>query len=115
MTLNLPRSFKPAAVMVALAYTTLTFGAAIAPAPAQAATGGAFYRAEITAPAPANSRPIASGIVWKCAENVCTAGEATSRPAIVCARLAKEVGPLASFTVGDKAFAAEELARCNGK
>ena len=115
MTLTLPRSFKPAAVMAALAYTTLTFGAAITPAPAEAATGGAFYRAEMTAPAKGNARPIASGLVWKCAENVCTAGQATSRPAIVCARLAKEVGPLTSFTVGDKPFAAEELARCNGE
>lgn len=114
MTLSLPRSFKPAAVVAALAYTTLTFGAAVTPAPTEAATGGAFYRAEVTAPAKDNARPIASGMVWKCAGNVCTAGEGTSRPAIVCARLAKEVGPLASFVAGDKAFAAEELARCNG-
>ena len=116
MTLSLPASGKPAAVLAALAWTTLSFGATVTPTPAEAATGGTFYRAELAAPAPAaKARPIVSGQVWKCAESACVSGEATSRPAIVCARIAKEVGPLAAFTAGDKAFAAEELARCNGK
>ena len=46
---------------------------------------------------------------------VCDCTQATSRPAIVCARLAKEVGPLNAFAVEGRAFEAEELARCNGK
>ncbi|MFN6934354.1 MAG: CC_3452 family protein [Tsuneonella sp.] len=115
MALSLPRSFKPAAIVVAAAYTALTFGAAITPSPAQAASVP-FYRAELTAPVTdGKARPIASGLVWKCAESACTAGEASSRPAIVCARLAKEVGPLTSFSAGGKALEAEDLARCNGK
>ncbi|ANY18561.1 hypothetical protein A6F68_00025 [Tsuneonella dongtanensis] len=114
MTLTLPSSFKPAAVVAALAYTTLTFGVALTPSPAEAASVP-FYRAEVTTVAEGKARPIASGMVWKCTETVCTAGEASSRPAIVCARLAKEVGPLTAFTAGGKAFEAEELARCNGK
>jgi hypothetical protein len=113
MTLSLPFPAKPAAIVAALAYTTLTFGAALTPSPAQAASVP-FYRAEVASTAKAEPRPIASGMAWKCAENVCTAGEATSRPAIVCARLAKKVGPIESFTAGGKAFEAEDLARCNG-
>lgn len=115
MTLSLPSSHKSLAVFAALAWTALTVGAAVTPAPAQAATGGAFYRAELSTPAGANARPIVSGQIWKCSETACVSGEATSRPAIVCARIAKEVGPLAAFTAGEKVFAAEELARCNGK
>ena len=115
MALSLPRPFKPAAIVIAAAYTTLTFGAAITPSPAQAASVP-FYHAELSAPvAKSKARPIASGTVWKCAENACTAGEASSRPAIVCARLAKEVGPLTSFTAGGKTLEADDLARCNGK
>lgn len=116
MTLSLPASFKPAAIFAALAYTSLTFGAAITPAPAQAAAGNVVYHAELSAPATGNAaKPIASGLVWKCVGTTCTAPQATSRPAIVCARLAKEVGPLNAFAVEGRAFEAEELARCNGK
>lgn len=115
MTLSLPVSFKPAAVFAALAYTALTFGAAVTPAPVQAATN-AVYHAELAAPAVGNAaKPIASGLVWKCVGTTCTAPQATSRPAIVCARLAKEVGPLNAFAVEGRAFEAEELARCNRK
>lgn len=113
MRLSLPLPTRSAAIVAALAYTTLSFGAALTPSPAQAASGP-FYRAEVAAPAKLDPRPIASGMAWKCAENVCTAGEAPSRPAIVCARLAKKVGPLASFTANGKAFETEDLARCNG-
>lgn len=114
MTLSLPLPSKPVAIVAALAYTALTFGAAVTPSPAQAASIP-FYRAEVAATAQAEPRPIASGMAWKCAENVCTAGEATSRPAIVCARLAKKVGRIESFTANGKPFAAEDLARCNGQ
>lgn len=116
MTLSLPSPNKSLAVFAALAWTALTIGTAVTPAPVQAATGGAFYRAELSTPADStNARPIVSGQVWKCSGTACVSGEATSRPAIVCARIAKEVGPLAAFTAGEKVFAAEELARCNGK
>ena len=116
MTLSLPRTFRPAAIFAAVAYTALTFSAALAPSPAQAATGESFYRAELSAPLTGKTaKPIASGLVWKCVGTACTAGEATSRPAIVCARLAKQVGPLDAFSAKGRTFEADELARCNGK
>lgn len=110
MTLALP-SVRPIAIFGALAWTTLTIGTAIAPAPVQAADGP-YYRAELTAPA-ATGQALAGGLVWKCAETACAAQKGTSRPAIVCARLAKEVGAVANFTAGGKALEAKDLARCN--
>jgi hypothetical protein len=112
MTLSLPNTLRPLAVVAALAWTTLSIGAAVAPSPAQAAEGP-YYRAELAAPAAAKGQTLAGGIVWKCADNACAAPKGTSRPAIVCARLAKEVGTVASFTVAGKALEAEDLARCN--
>ncbi len=113
MTLTLPSSIKPAAAFAALAWTALTIGTAISPAPAQAAEGP-YYRAELAAPVTA-TKPIVSGTIFNCTGTNCAGGKATSRPAIVCARLAKEVGEVAAFTANGKALAAEELARCNGK
>ena len=113
MTLSLPLNAKPIAAIAALAWTTLTIGAAITPAPAHAAEG-AYYRAELTAPA-TTGQTLAGGLVWKCAETACAAPKGTSRPAIVCARLAKEDGPVSTFTAGGKTLEAEDLARCNAK
>ncbi len=112
MTLTLPNSIKPVGVVFAMAYTALTFGAALSPAPAQAATGGAFYRAELAAPA-ADARTIASGLVWNCADTACTANKGTSRPVIVCKRLAKHVGPISAFHANGKPIDDEDLVRCN--
>lgn len=112
MTLYPLPSLKPAAVVAALAYTSLTFGAALTPTPAQAATGAAFYHAELTAPA-TEARTIASGLLWNCADSACTANKGTSRPVIVCKRLAKEVGPISAFVANGKPIDADDLARCN--
>lgn len=113
MTLSLPISAKPLAIVGALAWAALSIGTTIAPSPAAAAEG-AYYRAELSAPA-AKTNAVAGGLVWKCAETNCAAPKGTSRPAIVCARLAKEVGTVSTFTAGGKALEAEDLARCNGK
>ena len=113
MTLSLPTHAKPVAAFAALAWTALTFGTALTPAPANAAEAGPFYRAELAAPA-AEARPIASGIAWNCSDTACAAGKSTSRPVVVCARLAKEVGPVANFVANGKALDDKDLARCNG-
>lgn len=113
MTLSLPFNARPIALFGALAWTSLTIGAAVTPAPAQAGEG-AFYRAELAAPA-AKPSAVAGGLVWKCSQSSCAAAKGTSRPAIVCARLAKEVGTVATFTAGGKALEAADLARCNGQ
>jgi hypothetical protein len=89
--------------------TALLAGAA---ASAQTNGNGPAYRAELVQPA-ANAQVLASGVVWRCEGTSCTAARATSRPAIVCARLAREAGPVASFAVAGQALPAEQLARCN--
>lgn len=112
MTFYRTPSFKPSAAVIALAYTAMTFGATIAPSPAEAANGGAFYHAQLAAPAE-NARTIASGLVWSCAGTDCTANRGTSRPVIVCKRLAKELGPISAFAANGKPIDADDLARCN--
>jgi hypothetical protein len=113
MTLSLSTNAKPIAAIAALAWTVLTIGTAVSPAPAHAAEG-AYYRAELTAPA-SSGHAVVGGLVWKCADTACAAPKGTSRPAIVCARLAKEVGEVSTFSAGGKALEADDLARCNGK
>lgn len=89
------------------------FAAALFAAPALAQTNAApFYRAELAAPATA-PRAIAGGVIWQCSGTTCTAAKGNSRPLVMCARLAREAGPITSFTAGGEALAAEQLARCN--
>jgi hypothetical protein len=113
MTLSFPRSRTVGAAALALLYTGLTFGATIAPAPAHASTG-AYYTAELAAPA-SEARYIGGGLVWRCEGTACTAAKGTSRPEVVCRRLQREVGQIASFTANGETLAAERLAKCNGQ
>ncbi len=113
MTFSLPRFRSVAAVGAAMLYTSLTFGATIAPTPAHASTG-AYYTATLTAPAQDN-RYIGGGLVWRCEGTTCTAAKGTSRPEVVCRRLQREAGTIASFTANGEALAAERLAKCNGQ
>lgn len=71
------------------------------------------YRAELAAPTEETSI-IAAGIAWRCAGTVCVAGKSSSRPAIVCRKLVREVGPLASFATKGELMSADKLASCNG-
>jgi hypothetical protein len=51
--------------------------------------------------------------VWRCGAAGCESSGATSRPAVVCAQLVRELGALRSFSVDGRVFTDEELARCN--
>jgi hypothetical protein len=82
----------------------------VAPAMAQSPA----YRA-VPVTAAAADTVIADGVLWRCGDNGCTATNATSRPAIVCAQAVRKVGKLASFTVGTTAFDEAALAKCNAK
>ncbi len=90
---------------------TLSLGAAIEPAHAQSP---AYRAVPVTSVASADS-VIADGVLWRCGSDGCTATNATSRPAIVCAQAARKVGKLASFTAGTQAFDEAALAKCNAK
>lgn len=73
---------------------------------------GAYYTATLSE-APAATRTVSGGLVWNCAGTACTAPRGTSRPAIVCARLVRELGPITAFSAGGNALAAADIERCN--
>lgn len=80
---------------------------------AASAAGGAYYRAELSAPAP-KGKFVARGIVWSCEGTSCVGARGTSRPLMMCASLVREAGEVKGFIADGKALEAEELARCNG-
>lgn len=91
---------------------SVAVGAMFAGTAAHAAEGGAFYRAELTAPV-SQQTVITDGIAWKCEGSTCSAAKGNSRDAIVCARLVKKVGPLTGFASRKGALEGDDLARCN--
>ncbi len=97
-------SFSGAVAIAAALFSAAAATAQPAPAPA--------FSAEL-ATAPAQSQLVAAGAIWRCAGATCTAPRNNSRPAIVCARLAREAGTLASFAVAGTPMDAAALARCN--
>lgn len=86
---------------------------AITAQPAHAEAG--YYTAALAAPLAAPQKVIEGGVLWNCAGAACTAPRDTSRPAIVCARLARKVGEVTRFATPKGELAAEELAKCNSK
>lgn len=114
MTLSLPTFRSLSAIGLALVWTTLTFGAALSPANVEARTQVPYYSVELAAPA-AEAHTIIGGVVWQCAETSCIAAKASSRPVTMCKRVVRELGAVTSFTAGEKALEAEDLASCNGK
>jgi hypothetical protein len=100
-----------------LSSAILTFGFTLlilggAAAPAFAADG--HYRAEPAATTVAG-RIVARDMVWRCGPADCVAPKGSSRPAVVCAVLVREVGPLRSFSADGQPLAAEELEKCNAR
>ena len=71
-----------------------------------------YYKAETAAP-PAAQKLIVRETVWKCGPAGCVAAQGSSRPAVECGALARQVGTLRSFAAGGRAFDAEELEKCN--
>ena len=84
---------------------------ALTSAPALASS---HYQAEPAAK-PAQAKFVVKDTLWRCGDAGCAGGQGNSRPAIVCAALAKEVGVLRSFSAGGTALAAEDLAKCNAR
>src|SRR5690349_4667490 len=65
--------------------------------------------------APATAKFVVKDTLWSCGEAGCAAAASNSRPAVVCAALAKEVGLLASFSVKGESLNADELGKCNAR
>ena len=113
MTLSSPLPAKTGVFGLALAWTAITIGTAISPAPAQAKSA-VFYTAELAAPA-SEARTVAGGVAWLCEGTKCVAAKGTSRPMRICRGLSREFGEVTSFTAEGEALAEDRLAKCNGK
>ena len=87
--------------------------AAAAAVPAAAADSGAYYQAELTSPAP-DAKVIAGGVLWLCDGTHCSASKGTSRPAVMCKRLAEQTSAVVSFSFGGEALGPDDLKRCDG-
>jgi hypothetical protein len=83
----------------------------LAAAPAAAKDSGPYYHAELAQPT--DKQVIAGGVLWMCEGTQCFAGKGTSRPAVMCKRLAEKTSTVMSFTYGGEALEADDLARCN--
>jgi hypothetical protein len=64
---------------------------------------------------PAESRIILRDTIWNCGQSACAGTKSNSRPAIVCAVLAKKIGPIRSFQAGGQALAPAALEVCNAR
>jgi hypothetical protein len=64
---------------------------------------------------PAESKIILRDTIWNCGESACAGTRSTSRPAIVCAVLAKKIGRLRSFQANGQALAPAALEACNAR
>ncbi|MHA6332715.1 CC_3452 family protein [Qipengyuania sp. CAU 1752] len=97
----------------AVFYTALTFGVATTPAPANAFDGH-YYRADFAEPVDSGIK-VVRGTAWACEGTTCVADKGTSRPLIICQRLAQKTGAVTNFTVNGEALPAEQLAQCQAK
>ena len=62
---------------------------------------------------PSRERFVAGDNAWRCGDGGCRSARTSTRPALVCSTLVREVGPLASFSVDGRAFDAPALEACN--
>ena len=97
--------------LLALVGSAASFG--LTASPVRAAAPGAFYTVTLAAPLAAPAKMVEGETLWSCAGSECSAARDTSRPAIVCARLARKVGQVTRFVTPKGEMPAEDLARCN--
>jgi hypothetical protein len=90
-------------------FTILALAFAAAPALASS-----HYRAQPAA-SPAADKLVLRDTIWKCDESGCIGTKSSSRPAIVCAVLAKHVGKLRNFSADGQSLSAEDLEKCNAR
>lgn len=70
-------------------------------------------RAEFAAPFAAHTEVIIDGKMWSCVGNACTTSSSDPRPAVVCRKLARKLGPITRFTTAAAELDEAGLAACN--
>jgi hypothetical protein len=98
------------AIVAAFAASALSLGVSVQPAYAQAPVVRAVTVAQI-----APKSIVAGETLWNCGAEGCTTRALTSRPAVACAQVTKQVGAVSSFSVGGAALSSDELTKCNAK
>ena len=73
-----------------------------------------YYHAQPVV-SPSATKIVLRDTLWKCSDAGCVGTRSSSRPAIVCAVLVREVGTLRSFAEEGRAISAEELEKCNAR
>lgn len=99
--------------IAALLFAFVTSLAVLSPA-AVAQTGNGYYSVTLAAQ-PEATKQVVRGMVFACNGGMCSAAAGTSRPAIVCAGVARALGPVTSFRAGKDTLDGEGLAKCNAK
>ncbi|HEY9091253.1 CC_3452 family protein [Parasphingorhabdus sp.] len=96
------------ALIVALAAAMFVFIAS----PAEARSKPVAYTAELQQPVE-ESRFIIKGTVIYCAGTECKGAKGHSSVKTMCAKLAKEVGPIVSFSYKGEVIDSDALSECN--
>ena len=66
------------------------------------------------ATAPADGKIIVHDVAWRCSVGSCVATRTgSSTDATVCSALARDLGKISAFTVGDATFDGSALEKCN--
>ncbi|QIG81682.1 CC_3452 family protein [Stakelama tenebrarum] len=84
----------------------------LVPATSEAQSAGVHYSA-VPVAAPEKERIVTRRAVWHCDAQRCVAPRASSRDAVICQSIAREIGRLASFTANGSPFDAAALSECN--
>lgn len=98
--------------LIALAAATLV-GSTLVATTAHAQTPG--YYVAVPAAQPSRATVMTMSTPWTLRGNAYVAARAPERDAVLCQVLAKNTGALSSFTVGGKAYDADQLAQCNAR
>ena len=98
---------------VAVLTTAMTFGATLAPVSAQAQSS-VYYRATLEQPVERTTE-VVRGATFICSGTICVGTKSRSRPALVCERLAREVGPVAAFSADGTDLDSDDLATCRSE
>lgn len=96
-------------------FAAFAAASALALAPSVAIAQASDFYAATPKAAPAKTSFVTRSTIWKCANGTCTAAKASSREAIMCELVAREVGELSEFRANGTAFDADALAKCNTK
>jgi hypothetical protein len=102
--------------MVRIAALLFAFAASLtvlSPAAVAQTTNG-YYGVTLAAE-PGVAKTVVRGMLLACNGASCSAAEGTSRPAVICASIARELGPVTSFRAGEATLDGEALAKCNAK